>query len=190
MHSKSQSPSLETAHNNSKTYPSSCHFLKTGFLNSRCPYGHFITSSDIAITPDAVFTESSNHYDPYLLDDPRKLFAAHKRSVHFPLLLTSVLMYTKFADHKRNINHQFHESFPAVELTLTKLRSLKRQLLDIVDKLNLDIWIYAHAAVLLEKLILKLYVNRSNRKSCTAACLLVSAKLNDIKGTDMNTLFN
>ncbi|CAL8090603.1 unnamed protein product [Calicophoron daubneyi] len=54
--------------------------------------------------------------------------------------------------------------------------------------LSLDLWIAAHAHVLFEKLILKLFVNKINRKLCAASALLISAKLNDVKGADLTSL--
>ncbi|VDL58543.1 unnamed protein product [Hymenolepis diminuta] len=53
--------------------------------------------------------------------------------------------------------------------------------------MNLDLWIVAHAYVLFEKMILKLFVCKANRKLCAGSALLISAKLNDLKGPIMPT---
>ncbi|KAA3677664.1 uncharacterized protein DEA37_0014344 [Paragonimus westermani] len=127
-------------------------------------------------------------YAPCLLDDPELLIATGKRVFRFPNYLTSVLSYVRPTEQKRNVNREFHERFPVIQLTLTKLRSIKSVLVHVVFKLSFDIWIAAHAHVLFEKLILKLFINKTNRRLCASAALLISAKLNDIKGSDLSSL--
>uniref|UniRef100_A0A1I8FJ15 Cyclin N-terminal domain-containing protein n=1 Tax=Macrostomum lignano TaxID=282301 RepID=A0A1I8FJ15_9PLAT len=53
---------------------------------------------------------------------------------------------------------------------------------------GLDTWAVAQAYVFFEKLALKGFVNKLNRRHSCAVSLVLSAKLNDIKGPDLTEL--
>ncbi|KAM3839886.1 CDK5 and ABL1 enzyme substrate 1 isoform 2-T3 [Vipera latastei] len=131
-------------------------------------------------------------YNPDLLDDPQWPCGKHKRVLIFPSYMTTVIDYVKPSDLKKDMNETFKEKFPHIKLTLSKIRSLKREMRKLAqEECGFEEPTVAMAFVYFEKLALKGKLNKQNRKLCAGACVLLAAKIgSDIKKHEVRHLID
>uniref|UniRef100_UPI00358FA06A CDK5 and ABL1 enzyme substrate 2-like isoform X2 n=1 Tax=Myxine glutinosa TaxID=7769 RepID=UPI00358FA06A len=131
-------------------------------------------------------------YDPTFLDNPQWLSGRHKRVLLFPSYMTTLVEYVRPADLKKGMNETFREKFPHIHLTLSKIRSLKRDMRRVaLDDCDLDEAALAASYVYFEKLILQARLEKSNRKLVAGACLLLAAKTTcDLRRTEVKNLID
>lgn len=135
--------------------------------------------------------EDVTDYDPNLLSDPQWPCGKHKRVLIFASYMTTVIEYVKPSDLKKDMNETFKEKYPHIKLTLSKIRSLKREMKVFGEDCGLQPVTIAMAFVYFEKLVLQGRLNKQNRKLVSAACLLLAAKISsDLKKQEVKHLID
>ncbi|XP_035997982.1 CDK5 and ABL1 enzyme substrate 2 [Fundulus heteroclitus] len=135
--------------------------------------------------------EDVTEYDPNLLSDPQWPCGKHKRVLIFASYMTTVIEYVKPSDLKKDMNETFKEKFPHIKLTLSKIRSLKREMRIVGEDCGLQPVTIAMAFVYFEKLVLQGRLNKQNRKLVSAACILLAAKISsDLKKQEVKHLID
>ncbi|KAL6482725.1 hypothetical protein MHYP_G00075970 [Metynnis hypsauchen] len=130
-------------------------------------------------------------YDPNLLSDPQWPCGKHKRVLIFASYMTTVIEYVKPSDLKKDMNETFKDKFPHIKLTLSKIRSLKREMSIVGEECSLQPVTIAMAFAYFEKLVLQGHLNKQNRKLVAAACLLLAAKISsDLKKQEVKQLID
>ncbi|GLD50567.1 CDK5 and ABL1 enzyme substrate 2-like protein [Lates japonicus] len=119
-------------------------------------------------------------YDPNSLSDHQ-----------WPRKTQAVIEYVKPSDLKKDMNETFKEKFPHIKLTLSKIRSLKREMRVVGEDCGLQPVTIAMAFVYFEKLVLQGRLNKPNRKLVSAACILLAAKISsDLKKQEVKHLID
>ncbi|XP_077454615.1 CDK5 and ABL1 enzyme substrate 2 isoform X2 [Stigmatopora argus] len=137
------------------------------------------------------YTEDVSEYDPNLLSDPHWPCGRHKRVLIFASYVTTVIEYVKPSDLKKNMNETFKEKFPHILLTLSKIRSLKREMRAVSEECGLQPVSVAMAFVYFEKLVLRGRLNKPNRKLVAATCVLLAAKISsDLRKPEVQQLID
>ncbi|KAM6924799.1 CDK5 and ABL1 enzyme substrate 2 [Xenentodon cancila] len=135
--------------------------------------------------------EEVPEYDPNLLSDPQWPCGRHKRVLIFASYVTTVIEYVKPSDLKKDMNETFKEKFPHIKLTLSKIRSLKREMRAVSEECGLQPVTIAMAFVYFEKLVLQGRLNKQNRKLVAAACVLLAAKISsDLRKPEVKQLID
>ncbi|XP_024860249.1 CDK5 and ABL1 enzyme substrate 2 isoform X2 [Kryptolebias marmoratus] len=137
------------------------------------------------------YVEEAADYDPNLLSDPQWPCGRHKRVLIFASYVTTVIEYVKPSDLKKDMNETFREKFPHIKLTLSKIRSLKREMRAVSEECSLQPVTVAMAFVYFEKLVLQGRLNKQNRKLVAAACVLLAAKISsDLRKPEVKQLID
>ncbi|XP_075240573.1 uncharacterized protein LOC142336009 [Convolutriloba macropyga] len=132
----------------------------------------------------------STAYAPGVLDDPSLNYAT-KTCLKLPGYRFSLLHHEEHPTTKQHVNERFKDRFPYVQLTLTKLRSMKLQLGKFLyQDCQFDLCIACYALTYFEKLVFCERVCKTNRRYSAACCAVLAAKMHDIKGAQLSKLIS
>ncbi|CAI5438750.1 unnamed protein product [Caenorhabditis angaria] len=124
--------------------------------------------------------DEDEYYDPKAFDD----LAKGKRTViRLNFFIASTIHLTPSERTKTAINEDFASKYPYIHLTLSKLKSIKREMLQLAKLHFVDYHTLAIAYVYFEKIITQGLISKDNRKCVAGASLLVAMKLNDYSKT-------
>ena len=133
-------------------------------------------------------------YNPLALDDPN--FAAgvdsdasdHEGITGFVNYLLHPSAMAADSAHRDLANRTWarhHPEAAAQGLSLTKLRGMKRRIMETVEQLDLDLSTAAIAFMYLENLIRRGAVTKHNRRAIAGVCLVLAAKINEPKEQEL-----
>jgi Cyclin, N-terminal domain len=142
------------------------------------PYGKGMSFAGL-MHPNA-----DSSYDPMAIDNIKS--ARHRVVMNLPGYMSSIISYVKPKDLKKELNTQFRLKYPHMPplLTLSKIRKVKRLMVDVAIEVKMELSTVAYAYIYFEKLVLHNVVTKANRKVVGASCLLVAYKYNNSFGTD------
>ena len=126
-------------------------------------------------------SDSIQPYNPYYLDDPNLQTGKHRMVLNLSGYISSLVSYVRTNELKLELNQKFRSRHEWLEptMSLSKIRSLKSNLLLIGQRLNLELSTIAITYIYIEKLILQNIMNKSNRKLLTAVCCVLALKYNE-----------
>lgn len=137
--------------------------------------GHFAqTTSYAELLEDSV--NAVDTYDPFWLENPERTTNSYKTDIVLPGVIVSFLEYENPESFKKDENDQFKEKWPEVDITLSKMKSIKRDLQKVAESKQLPIMVLCYSYCYFETLAFCKYINKSNRKLAAGACLMLAKK--------------
>ncbi|SPJ09228.1 cyclin dependent kinase binding protein, putative [Plasmodium sp. DRC-Itaito] len=131
------------------------------------------------ISYEYLLKPSKHDYDAFCLFNPRFKQGKHHTVMYLQSYNVSIIPFVKAKKLKERVNQLFSEINPWIHksLTLSKLRNLKIDLFNLINNIpEIDISTISCAWVFFERLVIKGYVHKYNRKLYAATCLILSFK--------------
>ncbi|KAI4837437.1 cyclin dependent kinase binding protein [Plasmodium brasilianum] len=131
------------------------------------------------VSYEYLLTPSKHEYDAFCLFNPRFKQGKHHTVMFLQSYNVSIIPFVKPKKLKEEVNELFNEINPWIDksLTLSKLRNLKIDIFNLINSIpEIDISTISCAWVFFERLVIKGYVHKCNRKLYAATCLILSLK--------------
>lgn len=123
-------------------------------------------------------SEIVDEYDPTAFSE---LGIGKRTVIRHEGFVASTLHWEPAERSKQVINEDFETKFPTIHLTLSKMKSIKREIAELGRANEIDVYTVATAFVFFEKIIGKGLISKINRKCVAGASLLIALKMNDYK---------
>lgn len=119
-------------------------------------------------------------YDPDLLEDADLKTGKHKTVLNLGGCVASFIPYVDPKQLKQDLNREFQQRHPEIPqgITHSKIRKIKKKLLDIGREARLELPAIAISYVYLEKLLLQALISKETFELAAAVCLILAAKFN------------
>ncbi|KAF1770257.1 hypothetical protein GCK72_002075 [Caenorhabditis remanei] len=125
-------------------------------------------------------SEIVEEYDPTIFSE---LGIGKRTVIRHEGFIASTLHCESAERSKQVMNEDFEIKYPLIHLTLSKMKSLKREMALLGKSNEVDVYTVATAFVYFEKIIGKGLISKVNRKCVAGASLLIALKMNDYKKT-------
>lgn len=133
---------------------------------------------DLDISRSDEPSEIIDDYDPTVFSE---LGIGKRTVIRHEGFIASTLHCETAERAKQVINEDFETKYPLIHLTLSKMKSIKREMAELGKSNEIDVFTVATAYVFFEKIIGKGLISKANRKCVAGASLLVALKMNDYK---------
>ncbi|EDQ92742.1 uncharacterized protein MONBRDRAFT_13382 [Monosiga brevicollis MX1] len=100
----------------------------------------------------------------------------HQQVFHLLSYSVSITCHVEPEDLRKELNTQFKEKFPSIELPLSKIQRTKQDLIELGSQCALNVATIAMTHLHFDRLVLQELVDKENRKPIAAACLVLSFK--------------
>ncbi|GMT27490.1 hypothetical protein PFISCL1PPCAC_18787, partial [Pristionchus fissidentatus] len=147
------------------------------------------TPMGMAADADDVLTahrHTAAEYDPKMISEVEAALRTTVRGNGFVATTHNCLGE---AEQRKLLNERFRAKYPELRISFSKLRSIKREMIDVAIATKVDMATLSHTFVYYERIVLQGRITKANRKEIAAACFVIAVKICDPPGVEMRYCF-